>query len=249
MTLESLIAKIKPLKERNQRAFSLRETLLTIPLESLKIILEEMVDFSLRDNDKCKELLFSFTDLLEESFPVENDENQRRLHAALSKIETSNRTLLFFLSPPPPHRFPKRGENQTTDILIDYLPLGVKRSLSKTMDKNLIKRILLDKDPIVIKHLLNNPLITEKEVLKITSSRPNTSSVIKIVFLSEKWIKNYKVKEAIIKNPYSPFRIALLLLMFMNRKELLEVANDEGLHPELRIEAKRILKLRGEIYK
>lgn len=249
MNLETLISKVLSLSERSQRAFSLKEQLLSLTKEKLSELLEDIVNSSLRNDDSTKELLFSFTDILENTINFEHDEKYSQFIEVLLQLKTSNRTLKFFIAPPPAHRFIKRGEIQTTDILLDYLPLGVKRSFAKKMDKNLLKRMLMEKDPIVVRYLLSNPLITEKEVLKIISSRPNTAGVIKVVFASEKWIKNYRVKEAIIKNPYSPFRISLLLLMYMNRKELRQIEADESLHPDLRIEAKRIEKLRGYIYK
>ncbi|GAB4442949.1 MAG: hypothetical protein OHK0040_13880 [bacterium] len=249
MDLSLLISKILSLRERSQRAFSLKESLVNLGKEEIAELLEDIVNLSLRDDNSCKELLFSFTDILENIFDFEQDRRHYLFLATISEIKTSNRTLKFFIAPPSAHRFLKKGEVHNTDILMDYLPLGVKRSFAKKMDKNLLKRMLLEKDPLVVKHLLNNPLITEKEVLKIISSRPNTAAVIKVVFASEKWIKSYNVKEAIIKNPYSPFRISLLLLMSMNRRQLKQIEDDETLHPDLRTEAKRIEKLRGYLYK
>lgn len=245
LTLERLIYKILSVSDRKQRAFLLKEVLASFSKEALTEILEDIVNFSLRDDDACKQIIFSLTDIFENIHTFEDDTSIKILFNTIATLETSNRTLKLFITPPQPHRFLKRGELQTTDILMDYLPLGVKRSFAKRMDKNLLKRMLLEKDPLVVKHLLNNPLITEKEVLKIVSSRPNTVAVMKVVFASDKWIKSYNVREAVIKNPYSPFRIALTLLFSMNRRELRQIKSDATLHPEIRTEAERIEKLRG----
>lgn len=245
ITLEKLVSKILSVSDRKQRAFLLIEQLLSFSIENLTEILEDIVNFSLRDDYASKELLFSLTDILENIHTFDDDSDINNLKKTISALTTSNRTLRFFITPPQPHRFLKKTEQQTTDILLDYLPLGVKRSFAKKIDKNLLKRMLLDKDPLVVKYLLNNPLITEKDVLKIVSSRPNTASVIKVVFASDRWVKSYHIKEAIIKNPYSPFRIALTLLFSMNKKELKQIETDATLHPEIRIEAERMQKLRG----
>ncbi len=244
-TLNRLFSKISAISDRKQRAYLICEYLRGLSPRELAITLEDIVNFGLREDMACKELLFSITDILEKIFVWEKEDFENLFFNALSRITTSNRTLNLFIKPPDPHHFLKRGEMHNTDILMDYLPLGIKRSFAKKMDKHLLKRMLQEKDPIVVKYLINNPLITEKEVLKIISDRPNTVNVIKTVYGSEKWIKNYNVKAAIIKNPYSPFRIALLLLFWMNSKELKEVRIDETLHPELRIEAERLEKLRS----
>lgn len=245
ITLNKLITKITSVSDRKQKAFLLIEQLSSLSCDVLTELLEDIVNFTLRNDYSCNELLSSITDILENIFSFEIDGTLHQLYRSIKQLNTSNRTLKLFLSPPAPHRFLKRGELHKSDILMDYLPLGTKRSLAKKMDNNLIRRMLLEKDPIVIKNLLLNPLITEKEVLKIVSNRPNTEKIIKVIYASDKWIKNYSVKEAIIKNPYSPFRIALLLLFSMNIKELQQIKNDGTLHPEIRMEAKRLETLRS----
>lgn len=241
ININKVVSKLDAIVDRRLRAFILADILISSSKEEITEFLEEIINLALRDDEKSKEILFSFIDLVEGTFSFEFEDTLNKL---ILDIETSNRTLKFILFPPSPHRFLKRGEVHVTDIMMDYLPLGVKRSFAKKMDKNLIRRMLSEKDPFVIKHLLANPLITEKDVLKIASSRPNQAEVIKVVYASEKWVKNYKVKEALIKNPYSPFRIALLLLFSMCKKELVQIRDDETLHPELRLEAERMIKLR-----
>ncbi|MCX7770725.1 MAG: hypothetical protein N2202_06550 [Proteobacteria bacterium] len=237
----SFINKFLSILDRKIRSFILAEKILEFALEEVSDFLEDIVKESFRGNKITLEILFSLVDLLESIY---DKDLSKRVHDKIRNIATTNVTLKNLLHPPPPHKFLKKGEIEITDVKMDYLPLGVKRSMAKKMDVFLLRRMVFEKDPIVIKHLLSNPVVSEKDVLKISSIRPTTQAVIKTIYESSKWINYYSVKESIIKNPYTPFRIALLLLFYMKIQELEAISKDETLHPELRYEAKKIILIR-----
>mgnify|MGYP001153412448 CR=1 FL=1 len=239
--LQHFVKKIASIKERRLRSFIVAEKILELEEQSLLSLLDDIVKFSFRGDVNTIGVLFSLVDVLEGIF---DKEISQKVMAKLNSVKTSNITLKHLINPPPSHRFLKKGEIEITDVKMDYIPLGVKRSLAKKMDILLLRRMVFEKDPIVIKHLLSNPLITEKDVLKISSIRPTTHGVIKTIYSSDKWINYYAVKEAIIKNPYTPFRIALVLLFYMQKQELESIKKDETLHPEIRYEANKMIIIR-----
>lgn len=120
--------------------------------------------------------------------------------------------------------------------------LGEKRSLAKGQEKNTLDRLLYDEDPTVIRNLLNNPRLTEKDVLKIVSKRPHTPEVLKVIFESAKWSSRYVVKKALVFNPFTPTGIALRLVILMQQKDLRIIASDRSLHEEIRSAAAELLK-------
>lgn len=122
------------------------------------------------------------------------------------------------------------------------ITLGEKRSLSKTRGKETLDRLLYDEDPTVIRNILANPRITERDVLKVVSKRPNTPDVMKVIFESQKWSSRYVVKRALVLNPYTPTGMALGLINFMQYKDLKMIAGDHTLHEELTAAAKELLK-------
>lgn len=233
--------KILSIKDRKSRAFLLAEKLLILEQEDLREYLENLVIQIFINDRVALEVIFSLVDVLENIYEFEIMEN---LYNRIKFLKTENKILNLLIDPPLPHKFLKRGEVHITDIMMDYIPLGVKRSFAKKMDRMLIRRMLQEKDPYVVKNLLSNPLITEKDVLKIASMRPTNQSVIKVIYAFDKWINLYSVKEAIIKNPYSPFRLSLLLLFYMQKKELKDIHSDNTLHPVIREISMEILKIR-----
>jgi hypothetical protein len=124
---------------------------------------------------------------------------------------------------------------------MEEVPLGVKKSLAKKIDKRLLNRLVYEQDPSVIQILLQNPTLVEHDVMKIVTKRPTSKLVIKQVFLDRKWISRYTIKRAIVLNPYSPPNISIALLPFLSKVHLIEVAQDLSLHEMVRVIGKAAL--------
>ncbi len=78
-----------------------------------------------------------------------------------------------------------------------------------------LEKLLHDQDPGVIRNLLSNPRVTETEVLKLSSRTPVSPRVLEEVARSPRWISRYRVKKALVLNPYTPLGISLPLLGFL----------------------------------
>ncbi len=127
------------------------------------------------------------------------------------------------------------------NIGMEDVPLGVKKSLAKKIDKRLLNRLVHEQDPSVIEILLQNPSLVELDVMKIVTKRPTSQLVIRQVFLDRKWISRYSIKRAIVLNPYSPPNISIALLPFLRKGHLYEVAQDLSLHEMVRFISKKSL--------
>jgi hypothetical protein len=99
------------------------------------------------------------------------------------------------------------GYDKEEEARMELLTLGERRSRSKSNVKDSIDRLLSDPDPIVITNILNNPRVTEREVLKVASKRPNSPGILKLVATHRVWSKRYAVKKAVASNPYSSPRV------------------------------------------
>lgn len=121
------------------------------------------------------------------------------------------------------------------------VPLGMRKTLARKLDFRMIKRIARDQDPRVIKILLNNPRLTEAEVVRIAATRPTSPRVIEEIYGHPRWISRYTVKKVIVLNPHTPLSIALRLLTFLLVQDLEEVCSSTDLHPVLLEHARRIV--------
>jgi len=139
------------------------------------------------------------------------------------------------------------GERGGTDSdnLIDQelrsVTLGDRRARARRATGELVNRLAVDPDPGVITNLLNNPRVTESVVLAICSRRPTISPPLEAVLRAPRWLRRYRVKVALIKNPYLRQKYAVNLLPCLNKKDLVSVRDDESLAPTLRLAAQRLL--------
>ena len=124
----------------------------------------------------------------------------------------------------------------------DDLPSGVRISRAKQLRGPQLVRMFADTDPRVIRAVLQNPSLTESDVLKLCSRRPAFAAVQQEVMKSRKWIARYAVKKALIFNPYSPTELGLKLVHFLMLQDLRLVADSLDLHPAIREVARQKIK-------
>ncbi|MFH0823869.1 MAG: hypothetical protein V2B18_14055 [Pseudomonadota bacterium] len=122
------------------------------------------------------------------------------------------------------------------------VPLGVRKSMARKPDFKTVQKMSTDQDHRVIELLLNNPRLTERDVIKIASARPASSKVLEQVYNHQRWITRYSVKKVIVMNPYTPPSIAVRLLALMSVQDLEEITADGLLGPEVRSAAGAMLR-------
>lgn len=162
----------------------------------------------------------------------------------LASIELGLKKVSRLFTDLPPHKKGLSGYETEEEAPMELISLGERRALSKRPVKEVIDRLLSDPDLMVIGNILNNPRMTEKEVLKVASKRPNSPAILKLVAGHRKWSKRYDVMKAIALNPYTPPRVSVALLEGLMTQDLRAIANDKTLHPQVKEAAKDIVKER-----
>lgn len=124
------------------------------------------------------------------------------------------------------------------------LTLGERKSLARTHDRSLIQRVVRDPHPDVVRILLDNPSLTEEDVVRVCAARPNDPEVLQTVYLHRRWVVRYRPRNAILRNPDTPIDTALLLAPLLRKPELAQAATSSELPPALRLSCKAILEVR-----
>lgn len=133
-------------------------------------------------------------------------------------------------------------ESRTPDQ--DYLPLGVRKSLARRPNPQTIEKLATEQDPQVVRNLLSNPRITEEMVVKMASLRPTGQEVLGEICNNHRWSSRYRVRKALVFNPYTPPRAAHALLPMLFLNDLMEISLGRIFHPSVRSAAKRFIILR-----
>ena len=122
------------------------------------------------------------------------------------------------------------------------ITLGERRSWARSHDRDRLSLLLLDPDPIVIRNLLVNPKILERDVLRIASAQPSTAEVLREVYTTPRWSCRRQVQMALVQNPYTPLDIGRPLLELMDEPALREVCSAQSIAVELRAFAQARLR-------
>jgi hypothetical protein len=131
------------------------------------------------------------------------------------------------------------------DASLKETSLGMRKALARKPDFKLISRIAHDQDYRVIEILLNNPRLTERDVIRIGATRPTSPKVLEKIFNHRKWISRYAVKKVIVLNPHAPLSMALKLLTFMRLEDLNDIVSRPDLNSALVREAVRLAAKKG----
>jgi len=142
-------------------------------------------------------------------------------------------------SVPPPDAAPVPDYGRGRDLTV-----GERRSLARAPTRRAFDKLLSDPHPLVIRQLLDNPRLTEDDVVRIAARRPVRPEAVTAIARAERWLKRPRVRLAILLNPGSPPSVAMPLLAACTRSELVEILHGADTSKVLRGTARELLARR-----
>ena len=139
------------------------------------------------------------------------------------------------------------GEQATTaQPQVDFglgrpVTLGERKSLARRRDRDLLARVLRDPHPDVIEIVLNNPTLTEADVLRLCARRPVQAEVLRRVFCSARWVAQYPVKVALALNPHCPLDVRMQLALLLSRQDVVRLMQSGDLPAALAESCRRLV--------
>ncbi|MFZ5478388.1 MAG: hypothetical protein ACOZNI_16590 [Myxococcota bacterium] len=119
---------------------------------------------------------------------------------------------------------------------------GERTAAARGRDRMKLDRLLHDRDVRVIAALLDNPLITERDAVKIAAMRPTTGEILERLAAHARWGQRYRVRKAIAFNPHAPSPLARAILPTLLRQHLVELSDSQVMPEELRADVTGLLK-------
>ncbi len=166
------------------------------------------------------------------------------LYAAATDANTPEIARLFFTGSPlpddvdhqavlaPERRVEPRGR---------VLTLGERKTLARTSRRDLIMHLVRDPHPEVIDILLENPHITERDVVTIAARRPAAPALFTKIAAHARWRVRYAIRLTLVLNPYTPLHLAMRLCATLRHGDLRQVSGDPSLDEQLRRQAEELL--------
>ena len=118
----------------------------------------------------------------------------------------------------------KRSAEEQLLARLPQLPLGQKITLARRGPARVAGALLADGHAKVIPVALDNPNVTEAQVLKVLSREKLPTALIPAISHHRKWSVSYNVRLALVRHPLSPLATILAYLPHITVSDLRELA-------------------------
>jgi hypothetical protein len=129
----------------------------------------------------------------------------------------------FALSPASPAELKRYAEEQVLARL-PQMPLGQKITLARRGPARVAGALLLEGHATVMPIALDNPYLTEAQVLRALAREKVPTAVVQALAKHRKWSQIYNVRLAIVRNPSAPISVVLAFLPQLTVSDLRELA-------------------------
>jgi hypothetical protein len=240
---ERWLATIPSLTDHKLKVSYARSELYDVSLAELATGLNEVCQLAEQATGAALDVLAAFVPLLVDTAHLVQVQSLRTTALAsalpaagrLLRCSTSEGHFLDQLSGGGDAKVLKRSDGRP-------LSLGERRALARRPSRATLDKLMNDPHPMVVRILLNNPRITEEDVVLVAARRPATPEVT--VEIAKAWSHHGRVRLTVVLNPGSPPAVSVPLLGLLVRSELAEAKSAADLPAPVRATARDLHELR-----
>ena len=126
------------------------------------------------------------------------------------------------------------------------LPVTEKIKIGLSGDKEWRSILVKDSNKLVQNAVLNNPRITEAEVLMIAKNKSSSDDLIRQILLNRDWLKLYEIKKALATHPKTPLPRAMRLISALSIKDLKDLMRSKNVSTVLSTIARKEFERRSK---
>jgi hypothetical protein len=128
-------------------------------------------------------------------------------------------------------------------LYYQILKMTVGEKLKAALKGNRDTRNILvrDSNRLVARFVLQNPRITDDEIVGIARNRNLDTDILRIVGEHKEWSHNPQVRSALVSNPKTPVAISLRCVNSLSERELRLLAKSKNIPSAVASSAKRLL--------
>jgi hypothetical protein len=128
----------------------------------------------------------------------------------------------------------KRVAEELIVSRVPHLPVGQKLTLARRGPPRAAGALLAEGHPQAVKLALDNPLLTESQVLKVLAKPGVPQRVVAAIAQHAKWSRQYNVRMALVRNLQTPLPSLLAFLPDLTVRDLKEIEGLEEVSAERR---------------
>ena len=135
---------------------------------------------------------------------------------------------------------------ESMTAMVARLQVSDKIKLALIGNKEARTLLIKESNKIVVKNVLENPRVTDEEVISYAGNKNLSGEVARIIANKKKFLKVYKVRCALVRNPKTPVPNVMKIMPALPEHELKALARSTAVTGVVKITARRILTLRGK---
>lgn len=184
------------------------------------------------------------------------DDDLEYVRAAISRVapgELSREEIESAAAAPVPLALAEEGEEpagpekqESLQNLIKAMSIPQRIKLAMFGNQTARTVLLRDTNRIVPPFVLENPRITENEVVEISRNTQIDDVILRAVGNNPQWMKSYQVKLNIVSNPRTPIDLSLKWLKFLRDRELRLLARSKNIPQVIAGQARKLLEKKSE---
>ncbi len=128
---------------------------------------------------------------------------------------------------------------------ISQMSVSERIKLATLGNKEARGMLMRDGNRLVHLAVINSPRITDVEVLMLAHSKTCPDEVLRVIYGTREWTRQYPVKLALVKNPKLPLAIAMRFLSTLRESEIKELAFNKNIPSAVRMQAKKFIDKRS----
>lgn len=135
-------------------------------------------------------------------------------------------------------------ESMTAMVL--RLDVSDKIKLALIGNKEARGLLIKESNKVVVKNVLENPRLTDDEVTVYAGNKNLSGEVTRIISGKRQFLKSYKVRCALVRNPKTPVPAVIKLMTTLPDQELKALARSTAVAGIVKVTARRLLTQRGK---
>lgn len=124
---------------------------------------------------------------------------------------------------------------------IAAMKIGQRLKLALKGNRDARSILIRDSNRLVQRFVLQNPRITEDEVMALCRNRGSERELIEAICKKKEWTTNYQIRVALVTNPKTPLMIALRLAPTLLQRDLRVLAKSKNVPSAIGSVARRLL--------
>jgi hypothetical protein len=140
-------------------------------------------------------------------------------------------------------RVPSAVRLRAESVLKERLPelrLGEKITLGRLATSTVLLSLFSETDPRVLESCLLNPRLREVDLAGVLRRPDVPVALLEAAAGSSRWMKSYQVRLELALQPRAPLGVALAQLSSLVNRDLLRIADTNGLVPLVQAAARRV---------